>query len=48
VKNNQVSIKIKDATDSTEFENENITIAIDITGIKVTNRGQWMKETNGI
>jgi hypothetical protein len=48
VENNQVSIKIKDTTDSKEFENENITIAIDITGIKVTNRGQWMKETNGI
>ena len=27
-----------------EFEDEYIVIAIDSTGIKVTNRGQWMRE----
>jgi hypothetical protein len=26
-----------------DFEEEYITIAIDSTGIKVTNRGQWMR-----
>ena len=42
---NRLDIKIKD-TDSKnkEFKNENIVITIDRTGIKVTNRGQWMKE----
>jgi len=29
-------------------EDEYLIIAIDSTGIKVTHRGQWMKETNGI
>ena len=29
---------------SKEFEDEYITIAIDSTGIKVTNRGQWMRD----
>jgi Transposase DDE domain len=38
-----LDIKIKD-TDSKEFEDEYIVIAIDSTGIKVTNRGQWMRE----
>ena len=27
-----------------DFEDEYIVIAIDSTGIKVTNRGQWMRE----
>ncbi len=27
-----------------EFEDEYITIAIDSTGIKVTNRGRWMRK----
>jgi hypothetical protein len=27
-----------------EFEDEYIIIAIDSTGIKVTNRGQWMRD----
>ena len=42
---NRLDIKIKD-TDSKnkEFEDEYIVIAIDSTGIKVTNRGQWMKD----
>lgn len=29
-------------------EEENMVIAIDITGINVTNRGQWMQEINRI
>ena len=42
---NRLNIKIKD-TDSKnkELKNEYVVIAIDSTGIKVTNRGQWMKE----
>ena len=40
---NRLDIKIKD-TDSNEFEAEYIVIAIDSTGIKITNRGQWMKD----
>jgi hypothetical protein len=42
---NRLDIKIKD-TDSKnkEFKDEYIVITIDSTGIKVTNRGQWMKE----
>ncbi len=42
---NRLDIKIKD-TDSKnkEFEDEYIVIAIDSTGIKVTNRGQWMRD----
>jgi hypothetical protein len=42
---NRLDIKIKDATnDSNKFKDEYIVIAIDSTGIKVTNRGQWMNE----
>jgi Transposase DDE domain len=42
---NRLDIKIKD-TDSKnkEFKDEYIVIAIDSTGIKVTNRGQWMRD----
>ncbi len=42
---NRLDIKIKDTTDSKnmEFEDEYIVIAIDSTGIKVTNRGQWIR-----
>ncbi len=42
---NRLDIKIND-TDSKnkDFEDEYIVIAIDSTGIKVTNRGQWMIE----
>ncbi len=29
---------------SKDFEDEDIIIAIDSTGIKVTNRGQWMRD----
>ena len=39
-----MDIKIKDTTDSKEFKDEYIIIAIDSTGIKVTNRGQWMRD----
>ncbi len=40
---NRLNIKINDSK-SKEFEDEYIVIAIDSTGIKVTNRGQWMKD----
>ena len=43
---NRLDIKIKDK--SKEFEDDYIVIAIDSTGIKVTNRGQWMKGRNGM
>ncbi len=36
-------LEIKD-NKSNEFEDEYIVIAIDITAIKVTNRGQWMQD----
>ena len=40
-----MDIKIKDAdSKNKEFEDEYIVIAIDSTGIKVTNRGQWMRD----
>ena len=43
---NRLDIKIKDTIDNknNEFEDEYIVIAADSTGIKVTNRGQWMRE----
>src|SRR6185437_15077893 len=41
---NRLDIKIKDVNDSKEFEDEYTIIAIDSTGIKVTNRGQWMQD----
>ena len=40
---NKLDIKIKDDNKSKEFENDYIIIAIDSIGIKVTNRGQWMR-----
>ena len=40
-----MDVKIKDAIDdSNKFKDEYIVIAIDSTGIKVTNRDQWMKD----
>ena len=39
-----IDIKIKDTTDSKEFEGGYIVIAIDSTGIKVTNIGLWMRD----
>ncbi len=42
---NRLDIKIKDVDNKDkDFEEEYITIAIDSTGIKVTNRGQWMQD----
>ncbi len=43
-KDKQIGIKIKDTIDDgKEFKDEYIVIAIDSTGIQVTNRGQWMQ-----
>jgi len=39
-----LDIKIKDVDDDMKFTDEYIVIAIDSTGIKVTNRGQWMRD----
>ena len=41
---NRLNIKIKEDNKNKEFEDQYIVIAIDGTGIKVTNRGQWMRE----
>lgn len=41
---NRLNIKIKDTTDSKKFKDEYIVIAIDSKRIKVTNRGQWMRD----
>lgn len=41
---NRLDIKMDNTKDSKEFEDEYIVIAIDSTGIKVTNRGQWMQD----
>ncbi len=41
---NKLNIEIKEDNKNREFEDEYIVIAIDITGIKVTNRGQWMQD----
>ena len=41
---NSLNITIKEDNKSKEFEDEYIVIAIESTGIKVTNRGQWMRE----
>jgi len=42
---NRLNIKIKDiGSKNKEFEYDYLIIAIDSTGIKVTNRGQWMNE----
>jgi hypothetical protein len=45
-----LNIKKKDTADSKnkEFKDEYIIIAIESTGIEVTNRGQWMEEINGM
>ena len=42
---NKLDIKIKDTDNKNkEFEDQYIVIAIDSTGIKVTNRGQWIRD----
>ncbi len=40
---NRLDIKIENDNKNKECEDEYIVIAIDSTGIKVTNRGQWMR-----
>src|SRR4051794_16083026 len=39
-----IDIKIKENNKSKEFEDDYLFIALDSTGIKVTNRGQWMQD----
>jgi hypothetical protein len=39
-----LDIKIKDVDNDMKFKDEYIVIAIDSTGIKITNRGQWMRD----
>ncbi len=41
---NRLDIKIKEDNKNKEFKDEYIVIAIDSTGIKITNRGQWMQD----
>ena len=41
---NRLDIKIKDTDNNNKSKDEYIVIAIDSTGIKVTNRGQWMQD----
>ena len=41
---NRLDIKTEDNNKSKEFEDEYLIIAIDSTGIKITNRGQWMRD----
>ncbi len=46
---NKLNIKIKDIDSKNKgFKDDYITIAIDSTGIKVTNRGQWMQEKGNL
>ena len=45
---NKLNIKIKDNKSNKEFEDDYLIIAIDSTGIKVTNRGQWIRDKWGI
>ena len=39
-----MDIKIKDVDNDMKFKDEYIVIAIDSTGIKITNRGQWLRD----
>src|SRR3954468_20296973 len=41
---NRLNIKVEDATTKESIKDDNIIIAIDSTGIKVTNRGQWLRD----
>src|SRR3954469_22545268 len=45
---NKLNIQINNNNKDKVSGDEYLIIAIDSTGIKVTNRGQWMKETNGM
>ena len=44
---NKLDIKIKDNKSNKEFEYDYLIIAIDSNGIKVTNRGQWIRDKWG-
>jgi hypothetical protein len=41
---NKLDIKVETDNKSKKFEDEYITIAIDSTDIKATNRGQWLRD----
>src|SRR3954471_1343751 len=41
---NRLNVKIKEDNKVKEFEEEYIVVGIDSTGIKVTNRGQWLRD----
>ena len=41
---NRLDVKIEDNNKSKEFEDDYLVVAIDSTGIKVTNRGQWLRD----
>src|SRR6476646_5818896 len=41
---NKLNIKVEDAVTKESTKDEYIVIAVDSTGIKVTNRGQWMED----
>jgi len=41
---NRLNIKVEDAITKESTKDEYIIIAVDSTGIKVTNRGQWMRD----
>jgi hypothetical protein len=41
---NRLDIKIENDNKSNEFEDDYLVIAIDSTGLKITNRGQWMRD----
>ena len=46
---NKLDIAIKDnKSNSKEFEDDYLIVAIDSTGIKITNRGQWIRDKWGI
>ena len=45
---NKLDIRIKDNKSNKEFEDDYLIIAIDSTGIKVTNRGQWIRDKWGV
>ena len=41
---NRLNIKVEDVVAKESTKDDYLIIAVDSTGIKVTNRGQWMKE----
>jgi len=40
---NRLDIKINDNEDKSSLHDDNFVIAIDVTGVKVTNRGEWIR-----